>query len=598
MAPTFRRWLFCPLCIALWAGAGQAAQPPVESVAATPAAAGEDVTAPPPAVITPAEPAAAPPAAPAPADEGVTAPPPAVPLPAIAEDLRQRFEAEFTMDPLRAGKVRLRSPATVSQFYTQRVYRPAWLEATGPSPWTAELLQTLAGADREGLRPADYRIEDLGDLLAAARHEGPGYPAQHWADLELRLTDVWFTYASHLLFGRLNPRHIDRQWGIRDWGPDLVAVLQQALDRRQPLEVLATLAPPHPAYARLRQTLTAYRAVEKAGGWGRIAPGPKLAKGVRHPHVQQLRARLAASGDLPAAAAGGNTVFDEPLAQAVKRFQRRHGLPGDGTVGARTLAEMNVPVAERLTQLELNMERWRWLPEDLGTRHIQVNITNYTMSVIEQGQEVFGTKVIVGQTKRPTPIFSADMSYLVLNPAWYVPSSIAVKDKLPKLRRNAYALAGQRIKVYAGGREIDPGSVNWHRVGAGHFPYQLRQDPGPNNALGKIKFMFPNPYNVYLHDTPSRSLFQRTERAFSSGCIRVAEPIALAEYLLKHDKRWTRESILSATRGRGQRTVHLPETIPVYLLYWTAWVDEEDILQFREDIYQRDQRLARAWNGA
>ncbi|MCP5425542.1 MAG: L,D-transpeptidase family protein [Gammaproteobacteria bacterium] len=500
------------------------------------------------------------------------------------------------MDTLRAGTSRLQSPVTISQFYTYRDYQPAWVEADGPSPWAAELLDTLSQADEVGLRATDYPVKELRRLLHAAANGGAAYPVEQWADLELHLTDAWVTYASHMLFGRLNPRRIDKQWGIKDSGPDLAVVLQQALEQQQPIAVLATLSPPDPAYARLLKTLNAYRTVAKAGGWGQIAPGPKLGKGARQARVQQVKARLTASGDLPATA-GKDNLFDEDLAQAVKHFQLRHGLAADGVVGPTTLAEMNVPVEQRLTQLELNLERWRWLPQELGARHIQVNITNYTMSVIEQGEEVFGTKVIVGQLKRPTPVFSADMSYLVLNPAWYVPSSIAVKDKLPKLRRNAYALAGQRIKVYAGGREIDPGSVNWQQVGAGNFPYQLRQDPGPRNALGKIKFMFPNPYNVYLHDTPSRSLFQHSERAFSSGCIRVAEPIELAEYLLQHDKRWTRKAIISATQGSGQRTVNLPEKIPVYLLYWTAWVDEDGTVQFREDIYQRDQRLARAWNG-
>ncbi|MEE4377924.1 MAG: L,D-transpeptidase family protein [Candidatus Competibacteraceae bacterium] len=517
-----------------------------------------------------------------------------VPLAAITEELRQRFEVDITTQPILSKQ--LNSLVAISRFYTQRQYRPAWLTDTGLASWPADLLLALAEADREGLRATDYPIDELQQQLNAAQNNVATYSVAQWADLELRVTDTWFTYGEHRLGGRLNPHRIDREWGIKDHNRDLVPVLQDALTRNQAIEVLATLVPPHSGYERLRQALADYRTLEDNGGWVTISSGAKLAKGSRHGRVKQLRIRLLASGDLTEETAAQDTLFDDALSQAVKRFQRRHGLTDDGVVGPKTLAELNIPVAERARQIELNLERWRWLPDDFGRRHLLVNITDFTMSVIEDGRETFGTKVVVGRTKRPTPIFNADMSYMVLNPKWYVPYSIAVKDKLPKLRRNAYSLTGQRIRVYSGKREVDPGTVNWHQVSAKNFPYRLRQDPGPSNALGRVKFMFPNPYSVYLHDTPSRNLFTRDQRTFSSGCIRVADPIDLAEYLLKDDPRWNRKKILSATRGKWQKTVHLAEKIPVYLLYWTAWVDEDGTVNFRDDIYQRDRRLARAWS--
>jgi len=517
-----------------------------------------------------------------------------IPLAAITEELRQRFEADITTQP-RLSK-QINSLVATSRFYTQRQYRPAWLTDAGLASWPADLLLALAAADREGLRATDYPIDELQQQLNAAQNNAATFSVTQWADLELRVTDTWFTYGTHKLGGRLNPHRIDREWGIEDHNRDLVPVLQDALTRNQAIDVLATLAPPHSGYERLRQALVDYRTLEDNGGWPKISAGVKLAKGSRHERVRQLRARLLASGDLAAEIAAQDTLFDDALSQAVKRFQRRHGLTVDGIVGPQTLAALNIPVTERTQQIELNLERWRWLPDDFGRRHLLVNITDFTMSVIEDGRETFGTKVVVGRTKRPTPIFNADMSYVVLNPMWYVPYSIAVKDKLPKLRRNAYSLAGQQIRVYSGKREVDPGTVNWHQVSAKNFPYRLRQDPGPSNALGRVKFMFPNPYSVYLHDTPSRNLFARDQRTFSSGCIRVAEPIELAEYLLKDNPRWNRKKILSATRGKRQRTVHLAEKIPVYLLYWTAWVDEDGTVNFRDDIYQRDRRLARAWS--
>jgi murein L,D-transpeptidase YcbB/YkuD len=241
------------------------------------------------------------------------------------------------------------------------------------------------------------------------------------------------------------------------------------------------------------------------------------------------------------------------------------------------------------------MERWRWLPEDLGQRHILVNITDFTLSVVENGQRVMNAKVIVGRTERPTPVLTATMSYLVMSPDWNVPPTIALEDKLPVLQKNAYALAKQNIRVFStAGREIDPGQVNWRKVNTSNFAYQFRQDPGPRNALGRIKFIFPNAYSVYLHDTPSRGLFNSTARTFSSGCVRISNPIDLAEYLLKGNPRWNRAAIESASQGKKQRTVPLREQIPVHLFYLTAWVDEDNTVNFRNDIYERDRLLVKA----
>ncbi len=236
-----------------------------------------------------------------------------------------------------------------------------------------------------------------------------------------------------------------------------------------------------------------------------------------------------------------------------------------GTVNAATLAALNVPVSERIRQIELNLERWRWLPDDFGSRYILVNIPSFKMNVVENGKRVMESKVVVGRQERQTPTFSAKMAYLVMSPKWYVPRSIAVKDKLPQLKRNPYSLARQNIRIFnSAGQQINPGSINWSAVSAGNFNYQLRQDAGPRNALGGIKFMFPNPYNVYLHDTPSRGLFSRNQRTFSSGCIRISNPVELAEYLLKHDPKWNRDTIKTAAASGKQRVVNLPQQVPVY----------------------------------
>jgi murein L,D-transpeptidase YcbB/YkuD len=370
-------------------------------------------------------------------------------------------------------------------------------------------------------------------------------------------------------------------------------VLREALTGGTVAETLRALAPSGKGYVQLREVLQKYRKVEQDGGWPTVSGA--LGSGSQGVQVRNLRVRLQASGDLTEGDAGKTPGYDKAVADAVRRFQKRHGLAETGTVNAATVAALNVPVSQRIRQVELNLERWRWLPDEFGSRYILVNIPSFKMSVVENGKRVMEAKVVVGRQERQTPTFTAKMAYLVMSPKWYVPRSIAVKDKLPQLKRNPYALARQNIRIYNNsGQQLNPGAINWSAVGAGNFNYQLRQDAGPRNALGGIKFMFPNPYNVYLHDTPSRGLFSQNQRTFSSGCIRISNPVELAEYLLKHDPKWNREAIKAAAASGTQRVVNLPQQVPVFLLYWTAWVDEDGLANFRDDIYSRDKPLVRA----
>jgi len=305
------------------------------------------------------------------------------------------------------------------------------------------------------------------------------------------------------------------------------------------------------------------------------------------------------SGDLEEdAEGGGDDFFDRGLELAVRRFQKRHGLTDDGVVGPATLEALNVPVAERLRQIELNLERWRWLPEDLGRRYILVNIADFELEVVEDGRRVLAMRVVTGKKMRLTPVFSGRMTYLVLNPYWHIPHKIAVKDVLPRIKRDPGYLVRQGIRVFESwddlAPEIPPETIDWPAVTKHNFAFKLRQDPGPSNALGRVKLMFPNRFAVYLHDTPSRYMFRKNQRDFSSGCIRVEKPIDLAAYVLDGDRKWTREKILSAIASGESRIAWLPEPIPVHVLYWTAWVDEEGTVQFRRDVYGRDRSLDEA----
>jgi murein L,D-transpeptidase YcbB/YkuD len=304
------------------------------------------------------------------------------------------------------------------------------------------------------------------------------------------------------------------------------------------------------------------------------------------------------SRDVDYPPAADDTVFDAALEQGLRGFQERHGLDADGTVGASTLAALNVPVEDRIRQIELNMERWRWLPQTLGERYIMVNIPNFHLDVVEHGQALLGMRVVVGRPTRRTPSFSAEMTHLVLNPHWYVPPTIAIQDKLPLLRRDPGYLSRQNFKLFrhgeGGATRIDPRAVDWSSVSARNFPYQLRQDPGPRNALGRVKFMLPNPHHVYLHDTPARELFAKNERAFSSGCIRLENPMELADYLLQDDSQWAQRRRVAGGKRGAEQVVLLPTSVPVHLMYWTAWTSASGVVHFRKDIYERDQALDKA----
>ncbi|MFO1422229.1 MAG: L,D-transpeptidase family protein [Candidatus Competibacteraceae bacterium] len=515
----------------------------------------------------------------------------------IAGQICQRVRTDPPPTSLIVDGRALRSLEPTVRFYAERGYRAGWLDTNGnPSSAADDLLKAIGEADQEGLRSADYRPAELHKRLKTIQQQGSAAGANSLAQFDLLFTDTFLTYGSHLLAGRLPPRKVDPEWAIKPRSRDLASVLQEALAKETVGSSLRALRPREKGYVQLREVLRKYREIAAAGGWPKVAAG--LAPGAQGPKARDLRARLQASGDLSGGDASSKSepmVFDKAVTDAVRRFQKRHGLTETGTVDAATQAALNVPVTERIRQVELNLERWRWMPDGLGSRYILVNIPSFKMKVFEDDKRVIESNVVVGRQERQTPAFTANMAYLVLSPKWYVPRSIAVKDKLPQLKRSPYALARQNIRVFnSAGQEIKPGAINWQAVSASNFNYQLRQDAGPRNALGGIKFMFPNPYNVYLHDTPSRNLFSRSQRTFSSGCIRISNPVELAEYLLKFDPKWTRDTIKTASTSGKQRVVNLPRTVPVYLVYWTAWVDEEGLANFRDDIYQRDKPMIRA----
>lgn len=342
----------------------------------------------------------------------------------------------------------------------------------------------------------------------------------------------------------------------------------------------------------LDRTISSYRKIAEKGGWPVVPPGPKLQRGDEGERVTLLRKRLKASGDLKK---GNGALFDENLDVALSRFQERHGLEPTGILDESTLTALNIPVEERIRQLEINQERLKEF-KDLGKRYVIVNIPDFRLKVIESGTLILEMRVVVGLKKEwQTPLLSSQITYLILNPKWHVPPDIFKKEVLRKLREDPEYLAKENMVVLRTegnpGEIADPATIDWNQIDPEAPQLKIVQREGPGNSLGRIKFMFPNRYAVYLHDTPSKSLFKRRMRALSHGCVRVENPLELAEFLMKDDSSWTRESIEKAIRGGRNQTVTLPEKIPVYIVYLTAWVDEKGLVQFRDDIYGKDQEI-------
>lgn len=504
-----------------------------------------------------------------------------------------RGDAHDSVDP------RSQPLAALARFYRCRGYRPSWVDDKGPLPQTRILLQAIQSAPDDGLPPMSYSLEDTAlELSRQVLFSDTRFSAFDYdlARLDVALTAVMLKFAAHLSQGCIQPEELSEALPLHDARSirDIPGELAGALNENRLGNFVESLIPRHQAYQDLKSILKQYRRIQAAGGWPRIGAGATLRLGTLDARVTALRRHLVITGDLEPDTWMEGDRFGPPLEAAVKRYQRRHGLALDGMVGPRTLASLNIPIEERIIQLMLNMERWRWFPDDLGSRYVVVNIPGFELKLVENEAVVLSMRAIVGRKSRPTPIISSQMTYLELNPYWNIPQKIARQDILPKIQLDPDYLVRNGIRVFDSWQEdapaLDPLGIDWSGLSKDYFPYRLRQQPAGGNALGRIKFMFPNSQSVYIHDTPGKSLFGRPQRLFSSGCVRVEEPQALARHLLR-DQRWNRRKLALAVASEQNRTIVLQTPVPVHLVYFTAWADADGRVQFRDDVYGHDRRL-------
>ncbi|MEJ1240759.1 L,D-transpeptidase family protein [Chryseolinea sp. T2] len=498
--------------------------------------------------------------------------------------------------------------AKTASFYKIKGYQTTWFLDRGPSPLFYEAYNMLKEAAVHGLDPAAYLDSSLEQRIADLYKQEPN--ANSIVELDMAFTDRFLLFTTHVGEGRVisvaNGKSVWRRLpGVVAKDVDFVTSAATAEDLRAAVK---RVQPQNEQYARLQEALVFYRSVQQydidpVSIPSSIKPGERsVAIPLLRKKLQYLNGKFSTSqvshNDSSAVVSGhaATTVaqeqdslfYDSELVAAVQLFQKRHGLTADGVIGDRTLRYMNQKISDRVAQIAVNMDRLRWMPAIANDRYLLVNIPDYKLTVYEGATRAFDMRVIVGSSTTPTPIFNDQLNHIVFSPTWTVPTSIIKNEIIPNLRKDSTYYSEKNFVIYKQDVQIDPALENWKDPNIN--PYQLRvvQNPGTDNSLGSVKFMMPNNLSVYLHDTPSRRLFTKDYRALSHGCIRLHEPAKLAEYLLKDQQGWDATRILKAMSGSSPATIILKKRYPVYLTYQTAWVDDEGLLQFREDIYGHD----------
>jgi L,D-transpeptidase YcbB len=473
----------------------------------------------------------------------------------------------------------------IRRFYRSRGYAPIWLSASAGDSAT-RLVEVLEAAADHGLNPTEYRAGELRAMLTAAADP------QRRAILDVLLTQAVHRYASDLQGARISSLTLPRDARHVTRPIDAVRTLASVAQTADPVAALAAFAPQDGAYQRMLVALARYRAIAASGGWPVIPGDAALGAGSVDPRVAIVRQRLSLTDGAPATGPQNPNSWDQDLTDAVKRFQKRHGIAEDGRVGGRTLRAMNVPVEQRIRALQVNLDRLRATPARSTGPEIVVNIPEQRLRVLEGEREVIAMHVVVGREARATPILSSRITEVKFNPTWTVPLRNAREDFLPRLQRNPQQFVNSSYRIFRGGEQIDPTTVDWAQVTPASFNYTIRQDAGPRNALGRMRLTLPDTPAIYLHDTPERQYFARDNRAQSSGCIRLERPVEMVEFVLRHNTQpWTPDRIRQMMDSSETRHIPVARPMPVHLVYTTAWVEPTGDISFREDIYRIDELI-------
>jgi murein L,D-transpeptidase YcbB/YkuD len=459
----------------------------------------------------------------------------------------------------------------------------------------------LEKGETEGLSQADYhpaKIEGLLKSIEKALKKNKPVQAEALANFDLLCSDAFLSCAGHLAHGKVDPETHEVAWQGACLDESLAGLLEVALMKGLVAEAMESLAPRHSFYLNLKKTLTSYRELARKTKWAPFSEDLSLKKGDKGKEVKELRRRLLALGDLAKEDTKSGRSFDDALEPALRRFQSRNGLEVTGSPDPPTLAAFNIPLEERCRQIEANLERWRWLPHDLGERFIYVNVANFELEAFEGSSKEMAMKVVVGSEAWQTPDFASQMTHLIVNPDWTIPIPVILKETVNYVLQNpCYFRDNRMVILKKQGEElieIDPALIDWARLTEKNLDFLIRQVPGPENILGRLKFVFPNKYDIYLHDTPYQEDFAKAARAYSHGCIRAEKPVDLAVWVLRGKPGWDIKQIWTAINSGEERMVKLAEPINVYFLYSTAWMGDGGAVQFRADIYERDKKLIEA----
>lgn len=471
--------------------------------------------------------------------------------------------------------------AAASQaFYAARADKTAWSN----NRQYDDLIRAVEKLSEHGMDPEHYQLSALKSMRGDVKARDP------------IATSAWLTAATHMVYGKINPVTVEPDWTVAGRNLNLAESLASVLERGDMSKSLERLAPTQPGYKVLREEYARMK-ISADVPTTQITAGETLKSGMSGARVTLLQKRLTELDFLAELQLTGK--MDADTVAAVKAFQLASELDDDGVVGPATLNTLNRNMAGQLNQLRVNMERWRWLPEDLGRRHLRANIAGFDVSAWNNGKRERTHLTIVGKTYRKTPVFSDEVEYAVFNPWWETPTSIMLRDKLPAFRKDPLAVERMGFQIIdKTGAVIAPSTIDWNDVSASAFPYRIRQAPGDANALGKVKIMFPNSHNVYLHDTPTRGLFAQRQRAFSSGCLRTQDPIELSKWLFEETPEWTSERIDAAVASGKETRANLASKVPVHILYFTVVSDDSGAVRYLDDIYARDKAVLDALNAS